>query len=98
MREKEEHHQALVEQEDQVSSLQKESHKLQNQNQLLQSQVIHLNCSNWPNLCSQTGLKNLVSNPQLSQMQVQSLEVQSLKTRLKELEMALTQAEEQVRS
>lgn len=31
-------------------------------------------------------------------MQVQSLEVQSLKTRLKELEMALTQAEEQVRS
>lgn len=31
-------------------------------------------------------------------MEVHSLEVQSLKTRLKELEMALTQAEEQVRS
>uniref|UniRef100_H2SR77 Ninein-like n=1 Tax=Takifugu rubripes TaxID=31033 RepID=H2SR77_TAKRU len=72
VREKEEHHQALVEQEDQISSLHKESHKLLDQNQQLQSQ--------------------------LSEMQVQSLEVQSLKTRLKELEMALTQAEEQVRS
>lgn len=39
-----------------------------------------------------------MSNPQLSEMQVHSLEVQSLRTRLKELEMALTQAEEQVRS
>lgn len=35
---------------------------------------------------------------QLSELQVQRLEVQSLKTRLKELEMELTQAEEQVRS
>lgn len=34
----------------------------------------------------------------MSELQVQSVEVQSLKTRLKELETALTQAEEQVRS
>lgn len=97
MREKEEFHQTLEEQEAQISSLQESSHKLQDQNQQLQNQVIFSNCS-WPNLCSQTSLKNVVLNPQLSEMQVQSLEVQSLKTRLKELEMALTQAEEQVRS
>lgn len=40
MREKEEQHQALVKQEDQISSLHKESHKVQDQNQQLQSQVI----------------------------------------------------------
>lgn len=40
MKEKAEHHQALVEQENQISSLHKESHKLQYQNQQLQSQVI----------------------------------------------------------
>lgn len=39
MREKVELHHALEEQEDQLSSLQKESHKLQQQNQQLQSQV-----------------------------------------------------------
>lgn len=39
MREKEAHHQALVEQEDQISSLHKESQKLLDQNQQLQSQV-----------------------------------------------------------
>lgn len=40
MREKEEQHQALVKQEDQISSLLEESHKVQDQNQQLQSQVI----------------------------------------------------------
>lgn len=39
MREKVELHHALEEQEEQISSLQKESHKLQHQNQQLQSQV-----------------------------------------------------------
>lgn len=39
MRENVELHHALEEQEDQVSSLQKESHKLQHHNQELQSQV-----------------------------------------------------------
>lgn len=48
-------------------------------------------------LVSAHKLVERMSNPQLSEVQVHSLEVQSLKTRLKELELELTQAEEQVR-
>lgn len=39
MREKEELHQAVEEQEEQISALQKEAHKLQDQNQQLHRQV-----------------------------------------------------------
>lgn len=47
MREKVELHHALEEQEEQISSLQKESHKLQHQNQQLQSQVRVWKYFNW---------------------------------------------------